>query len=93
MAIANLEVDLVAPDGKVWAGEATMVVAPAYDGSLGILPGHAPVLAVLGAGLVRIAPVSGDGVECEVAGGFLSVDSDRVTIVVDSHGELRASGR
>ena len=86
--VAHLEVDLVAPDGKVWAGEATMVVAPAHDGSLGILPGHEPILAILGDGHVRITPVTGDVLTCDVTGGFLSVDSDRVTIVVDAAGEL-----
>lgn len=86
--VAHLEVDLVGPDGKVWAGEARMVVAPAHDGSLGVLPGHAPILALLGDGQVRITPVSGGVVGCAVTGGFLSVDSDRVTIVVDAAGEL-----
>ncbi len=86
--VAHLEVDLVAPDGKVWAGEATMVVAPAHDGSIGILPGHAPILALLGDGHVKITPVAGGVIACDVTGGFLSVDSDRVTIVVDAAGEL-----
>lgn len=86
--VAHLEVDLVGPDGKVWAGEATMVVAPAHDGSLGVLPGHAPILALLSDGHVKIVPVSGASLTCDVGGGFLSVDSDRVTIVVDSVGEL-----
>ena len=89
MAHANLEVDLVAPAGRVWAGEATAVVAPAEDGSVGILPAHAPILAVLGTGRVKITEVGGRVLACDVEGGFLSVDADRVTIVVDVAGELR----
>jgi F-type H+-transporting ATPase subunit epsilon len=79
--VANLDVDLVAADRKIWSGPATMVVAPASEGEIGILPGHAPVLAVLRAGEVRITPVSGELLRGTIDSGFLSVDADRVTIV------------
>lgn len=81
--MAHLEVDLVAADHKVWSGEARMVSVPAADGEMGILPGHAPALAVLGAGKVRISAVDGQSVDVMVDSGFLSVDADRVTVVVD----------
>ena len=61
-----------------------MVTAPAAEGQLGILQGHSPVLAVLREGNVLIRPTSGEAFEAHVTGGFLSVDSDVVTIVADS---------
>lgn len=82
--MAGLEVDLVAPDRTLWKGEARMVTAPAADGQLGILRGHAPVLAVMREGVVTIRPASGEPFEAHVTGGFLSVDSDVVTIVADT---------
>ena len=82
--MANLEVDLVAADRKVWSGEASMVSAPAADGDIGILPGHAPVLAVLRPGTVRITDMSGSVHTVKVDAGFLSVDSDQVSVVVDT---------
>ena len=82
--MAQLDVDLVAADRKIWSGEATMVIAPAADGEIGILPGHAPVLAVLRAGEVRISPVSGVPLRGTIDSGFLSVDANRVTIVAAS---------
>lgn len=79
----SLHVEFVAADGKVWEGEATKVVARAIEGDIGILPQHAPLLAVLREGQVRI---DGEGGEksFEVDGGFLSVDSDVVTIVSET---------
>src|SRR5439155_12546986 len=47
MAENRLEVHVVTPEREVWTGEADMVVARAADGEVGILPGHAPYLAVL----------------------------------------------
>jgi F-type H+-transporting ATPase subunit epsilon len=82
--VAQLEVDLVAADRKIWSGEASMVSAPASEGEIGILPGHSPVLAVLRAGEVRITPVTGGGISGTIDGGFLSVDANRVTIVADA---------
>ena len=82
--MAYLAVELVAADRTVWSGEALMVSAPAADGEIGILPGHAPVLAVLKAGSVRIRGVDGGVQLAQVDAGFLSVDKDQVTIVVDS---------
>ncbi|NCT90688.1 F0F1 ATP synthase subunit epsilon [Cellulomonas sp. APG4] len=81
--MAHLEVELVATDRKVWSGAASMVSAPAADGDIGILPGHAPLLAVLRPGVVRIHPREGSERTVRVGSGFLSVDTDRVTVVVD----------
>lgn len=78
--MAPLHVDLVAADRAVWSGEATMVSARSVDGDMGILPGHEPTLVVLDKGEVRIQGVDGTQT-ATIDGGFLSVDSDKVTIV------------
>lgn len=82
--MAQLEVDLVAADRPVWNGPARFVSAPAFDGEIGILVGHSPLLAPLRAGKVRVHPNGGAPAEFTVSGGFISVDDDRVTIVADS---------
>jgi F-type H+-transporting ATPase subunit epsilon len=81
--VSQLQVELVAADRRVWAGEATMVRARSVEGELGILPGHTPLLGVLVTGDVTI---HGDGGEhtATINSGFLSVEHDRVTIVADS---------
>lgn len=78
-----LQVEVVAADRKVWSGEASMVVARTVEGEIGVLPGHAPVLAVLAEGDVRVTPSSGEAVTATLSGGFVSVEHDRVTIVSD----------
>jgi F-type H+-transporting ATPase subunit epsilon len=81
-----LQVELVSADRRVWSGEASIVVARTVDGDIGILPGHAPVLAVMAPGDIKIDPVaSGEAdVVANVDGGFLSVEHDRVTIVAEN---------
>jgi F-type H+-transporting ATPase subunit epsilon len=82
MADKKLHCAIVTPERAVLETEADRVVAPAHDGEVGILPGHARFLAKLGAGECRV--ISGGSTErLFVDGGFLQVADDRVTILTD----------
>ena len=84
--MAGLEVHLVTPEREVWAGEADFVTARGVDGDLGVLPGHAPLLAALAVGPVYI-DVGGSRTAVVVDGGFLHVahedDVTRVDILAE----------
>jgi F-type H+-transporting ATPase subunit epsilon len=80
-----LHVELVAVEEKVWSGEADMVVARTTEGELGVLPGHAPLLGQLAEpSQVRVKLPGGDQVAYDVAGGFLSVTAEGVTVLAES---------
>ncbi|HEV6952365.1 MAG TPA: F0F1 ATP synthase subunit epsilon [Promicromonospora sp.] len=81
--MAELSVDLVSRDRKVWSGAATQVSAPSADGQVGILANHTPLLAVLRPGTITVETASGPALEAQVTGGFMSVDNNLVTLVVD----------
>ena len=76
-----LTVNLVAADHEVWSGEASLVVAKTVIGEIGIMTGHEPILGVLAAGEVRITLEDGNKIIANAQDGFLSVESDVVTIV------------
>ncbi len=80
----TLRVELVAADRRVWTGEASMVSARTLEGSIGILTGHEPLLALLADGPVSISATSGSTVVAQVDSGFLSVDHDLVTLVAQN---------
>ena len=81
----QLQVELVAVEEKVWSGEAEMVVARTTEGELGVLPGHAPLLGQLAEpGQVRIKVGGGEQLIYDVAGGFVSVTADGVTVLAES---------
>lgn len=81
--MSALSVEVVSSTGEAWTGEVTQVSVPLINGELGVLPGHQPLLAVLGSGPVRLSPVDGQMHRIEVSGGFCSVDHDVVTIAAD----------
>ena len=80
--MAELQVELVAAEGRVWSGPATMVVARTTEGEIGILPGHESVLALLASGPVTVDS-SDETVRVAVHGGFLSVAGDNVSILAE----------
>jgi F-type H+-transporting ATPase subunit epsilon len=80
--VAGLEVHLVTPEREVWAGEADFVTARGVDGDLGVLPGHAPLLAALAVGPVFIE-AGGSRTAVAVDGGFLHIAHDDDVTRVD----------
>jgi F-type H+-transporting ATPase subunit epsilon len=82
-----LSVRLVSPEAEVFKGEATGVVAPAWDGMVGILPGHAAFITLLGHGEMAVhLPVGGSN-RYYVAGGVLKVEGNEVTALVEYAGD------
>ena len=82
--MAELRVELISPEKRVWSGEASMVSARTLEGDIGILPNHAPLFGVLADGLVRIKAVDGSETSFNVHGGFISVANNRVSILGES---------
>jgi F-type H+-transporting ATPase subunit epsilon len=75
-----LKISVISPEATLFQGEATHVVAPAFDGEVGILAGHAPMVTTLGTGELRI----GDGAQrFKVEGGFMQVVDDVVRVVTE----------
>ncbi len=79
--------ELRSAEETLFDGEATMVVAHSGSGEFGILPRHAPLLAALDAGLLRIQTREGERVFV-LRSGLLRVGADRVSVLAE--GAIRA---
>lgn len=75
-----LKVSVISPEAVLFEGETDSVVAPAYDGEVGILTGHAPLMALLGEGQLRLG---GAGRRFNVNGGFMQVLNNQVRVVTE----------
>jgi F-type H+-transporting ATPase subunit epsilon len=80
----QLHVRLVTPDRVLVDEEADAVELPSKSGYLEVLYGHAPLLAELGVGEVRLHGVSGGDQNYFVVWGFVEVLPDRVTILAQN---------
>jgi F-type H+-transporting ATPase subunit epsilon len=82
--VAEMDVELVAVERRLWSGKATIVIAQTTEGELGILPRHQPLLGeLIEGGVVTIRTPDGDTVTAAVHGGFLSVTGERVSILAE----------
>ena len=72
---------VVTRERKIIETDAVELVLPAYDGEVGILTGHAPMLALLGKGVLRLGRDGGQ--KFNVEGGFLQVVDNVVRVVTE----------
>ena len=76
---SSIQLSLTTPDNELFNNECLTVNLPASDGYLGIYQGHAPLIASIGVGIVRIDDLD----KYFVAYGLLRVNDDRVEILAD----------
>jgi F-type H+-transporting ATPase subunit epsilon len=77
-----MRVSVISPESAVFDGEADSVVAPAFDGEVGILANHAPMMTVLGSGVLRVES-AGVTRRFQVRGGFLQVIKNSVRVLAE----------
>ncbi len=83
--MAEMRVDIVAVEERVWSGEATLVTAQTTEGEIGVMPGHEPVLGQLvEGGVVSVKTADGERIVMAVDGGFLSVTATTVTVLAEA---------
>ncbi len=87
-----LSLRVVSPEKVVFQGEAAALVAPAWDGKVGILPGHAPFLTLVGRGKLVVDLPGGGSETFWVAGGVLKVLANEVTVLSEYATEAAPDG-
>lgn len=81
---ATFPLEIVTPERTVLSEEVVSLQIPAVDGSLGVLAGHAPLLAELGVGDCVVRMSGGAEEHLAIAGGFVEVSRERVTVLADT---------
>ena len=80
--VRTFDLSVVTPDGAAFEGEAEMVIVPGAAGEIGVLARHAPLVAMLKAGEIRVK--AGDEWQSFAAGpGYFKVQQDRAIALVD----------
>ncbi len=80
----TLYIEIVAPDKRVFQGEAQGIRAPGVQGSFEVLYNHAPMIAAMGVGPLFVTLPSGDKITYATSGGFLEVIGNVVTLLAET---------
>ena len=83
MATTTLHVDIVSAEKAIYSGTAEMVFAPLVNGEVGILPRHAPLIARMKPGEVRVRTGT-EELFFYVSGGLLEIQPHVVTVLADT---------
>lgn len=78
-----LKLELVTPEKTALSDEAEMVVLPAFEGEMGVLPGHEPFIVQLNAGEVRVER-AGETRCLAISGGFAEVLNNKVSVFAET---------
>lgn len=79
----TMHVDIVSAEREIFSGTAEMLFAPLATGEVGVLPRHAPLIARMKPGEVRVRTAT-EELEFYVSGGLLEVQPHVVTVLADT---------
>jgi F-type H+-transporting ATPase subunit epsilon len=78
----TFDLSLVTPEGAAFEGEAEMLIVPGAAGEIGVLARHAPLVAMLKAGEIRVK-AGGEWQAFAAGPGYFKVQQDRALVLVD----------
>ena len=78
-----LHLEIVTPERRAFEGDVDEVIVPGSEGEMGILPHHAPLISLLGQGVLRLKTGTEEQ-EFAIFGGFLQVRPDRVVVLAET---------
>jgi F-type H+-transporting ATPase subunit epsilon len=81
--MATFHFELVAPERLIFSGEVEQVDVPGEEGEFGVLAGHAPFVATLKPGMLRVYGPSGAPQRIVVRGGFAEVGPTGLTVLAE----------
>ncbi|HDN27836.1 MAG TPA: F0F1 ATP synthase subunit epsilon [Thioploca sp.] len=80
----TVHVDIVSAEAEIFSGLAEMVIAPAMQGEVGIMPRHAQYITPLSEGAVRLKIDDDHEESFYISGGLLEVQPHKVTVLSDA---------
>jgi F-type H+-transporting ATPase subunit epsilon len=78
-----MKLEIITAERQVYSDDVDMVIAPGFDGQLGILPRHAPLMTMLKPGELTVRK-GGEDIYVAVSGGFMEVLGNKVSVLADA---------
>ncbi|MDQ3048489.1 MAG: ATP synthase F1 subunit epsilon [Bacteroidota bacterium] len=76
--------EIITPEKKVYSGEVEAVKLPGAEGSFGILNNHAPIIATLKKGTVKVTDSAKKIENFEINGGVVEVLNNKITVLAEA---------
>lgn len=80
----TFKLEIVTPEETAFSAEVTSLQVPAWEGYLGVLASHAPLLTVLKAGVLSVKDAADKASFFAIKGGFMEVRDNRAVVLADA---------
>jgi len=87
-----MKLEIVTPDGVIFDAEVKQVNLPGAEGEFGVLPRHATLVSLLDTGVIVIEKQDGSEVAVAINSGYVKVDEEKTTCIVDGAVALSGEG-
>ena len=87
-----MKLEIVTPDGVIFDAEVKQVTLPGAEGEFGVLPKHATLVSLLETGVIVIEKNDGTEVAVAINSGYVKVDEEKTTCIVDGAVALSGEG-
>lgn len=78
-----MELEILTPEHKVFTGEVRGIQLPGVEGSFEVLEHHAPIVAALGKGKMKIIKQKANNETYEIQGGFVETINNRTIVLLE----------
>ena len=73
--------EIITPEKKLFSGDVESIKLPGEDGSFGVLDNHAPIIATLKKGIVKVTDSKKQVENFEINGGVVEVLKNKVIVL------------
>ncbi len=78
-----MQLDILTPEKKIFSGEVYGIQLPGIEGYFEILDNHAPIIATLGKGKMKVLKDKNTTERYEIAGGFVEVLKNKAKVLIE----------
>ena len=87
-----MKLEIITPNGVIFDNDVKQVTLPGSEGEFGVLPKHATLVSLLDTGVIVIEKADGDEVAVAINSGYVKVDEEKTTCIVDGAVALSGEG-
>jgi F-type H+-transporting ATPase subunit epsilon len=78
-----MQLDILTPEHKVYSGKVYGIILPGTEGSFEILENHAPIIASLGKGKMKVLKDKTNSETYEISGGFVEMLNNKASVLIE----------
>lgn len=78
-----MKVEIITPEKQLYKGEADLIQMPGSDGLFEVLKNHAPMIAALGKGRIKLQDSNQQQMFFDINGGVAEISENKVRILAD----------